>query len=561
MWPLKTAFLFLFCPGFWCHDCNKTKLHFVSKNFFRELYWDEVHIPGQEVLYTVQYKPYGESVWSEIMGCQNISELFCDLSSVMRDVYGRYFVRVMVNGSCMGKYMNYIPVEQTVLGAPEVSLTVSDSSLTVIITTPPAPHNQSITEISRNWSGKPHINYELQLTNSASGAKQKIQNSSGVITVISLELNTEYCGTAFYMWTHPSSPKQSENTTFCTTLPGKSWMHILVVPGVLALFLLIILALALCQLYVMRKQRLPDMLKKMNPKRDTPPYYTDLKVKIDVVRIYSESPWNFAKPHPGVFPVVERPLVKSNGSSYAAQDCGGLPWEGNSYANQHVALVENSDSSNASSTSYGLVVPEDVEESPNSPNSSGLGDSIGSDGLVPMTLCSGGCGEPVQDLNRCSELDKALVLPVLRGEGGKLEFSLIGTSSLLANIPEVQQMAPVGERTLLLTDLVTEDEMESSDSGFASDYGRTYIPNYVQQNFTEMPCTHANPLASSSDFTSTYRQNWVPGIPLESHLSEQMTELDKEEEEEADDEEENEEDPLSRLGAIVLDGWVVKIQT
>uniref|UniRef100_A0A8B9HK67 Fibronectin type-III domain-containing protein n=1 Tax=Astyanax mexicanus TaxID=7994 RepID=A0A8B9HK67_ASTMX len=517
MWPLKTAFLFLFCPGFWCHDCNKTKLHFVSKNFFRELYWDEVHIPGQEVLYTVQYKPYGESVWSEIMGCQNISELFCDLSSVMRDVYGRYFVRVMVNGSCMGKYMDYTPVEQskTVLGAPEVSLTVSDSSLTVIITTPPAPHNQSITEISRKWSGKPHINYELQLTNSASGAKQVRSDSS----------------------------------------------HNTVVPGVLALFLLIILALALCQLYVMRKQRLPDMLKKMNPKRDTPPYYTDLKVKIDVVRIYSESPWNFAKPHPGVFPVVERPLVKSNGSSYAAQDCGGLPWEGNSYANQHVALVENSDSSNASSTSYGLVIPEDVEESPNSPNSSGLGDSIGSDGLVPMTLCSGGCGEPVQDLNRCSELDKALVLPVLRGEGGKLEFSLIGTSSLLANIPEVQQMAPVGERTLLLTNLVTEDEMESSDSGFASDYGRTYIPNYVQQNFTEMPCTHANPLASSSDFTSTYRQNWVPGIPLESHLSEQMTELDKEEEEEADDEEENEEDPLSRLGAIVLDGWVVKIQT
>ncbi|XP_072548575.1 interferon lambda receptor 1 [Salminus brasiliensis] len=580
MWPLRALSLLLCCSGLWCHDCNETKLYFVSQNFYSVLHWDEVDIPGQEVQYSVQYKQYGESMWSQITGCQNISATFCDLSPLMiTNIYEIHLAKVMVNSMCLGEYVDFVPLEQTVFGAPEVSISLAESSFTVTITTPMAPQNRTITEISQDRSGEPHLKYEVRLTHPASRAGQGTQNRSGVITLSSLEVNTEYCGTAFYLWTHPSKRRQSEGTTFCVTLPGKPWTHIFILPGLLAVLLLITLALVLCQQYVMRKQRLPDMLKQTIPRSDTPPYYSDLKVKIDVVRINSESPWKFDKPVPDVLPVVKGSKAVRNGSSYASQDCEGFPWECNSYANQHVALVENCDPSNESATSYSMVVtssvPEDPEESPESANSSGVGDSIGSDLFEPRSLHSAGRSGPFQGLTPGQELhekdsglmNEAVVLPVLRREGGNLEFSseLLGAPTLLPNSSEIQHLVaglpPAGERTPLLADLVTVDETEWTDSGFASDYGRVDLTNYVQQNFAEEPCADAIPLVSLPDCASSYRQNWVPGIPLETHLSGSDYVANTEHLTEPDDEEEDEDqDPLSRLGAILLDGWVVQIQ-
>lgn len=43
------------CVGCWCQSCNLTKAYFKSKNFFSVLHWDAVDIPGQTVLYSVQY--------------------------------------------------------------------------------------------------------------------------------------------------------------------------------------------------------------------------------------------------------------------------------------------------------------------------------------------------------------------------------------------------------------------------------------------------------------------------------------------------------------------------
>lgn len=51
---------------------------------------------------------------------------------------------------------------------------------------------------------------------------QVFRNPSGMITVSHLDMNTEYCGVALYELTHPSIKRQSENTTFCVTLPGKN---------------------------------------------------------------------------------------------------------------------------------------------------------------------------------------------------------------------------------------------------------------------------------------------------------------------------------------------------
>lgn len=47
--------LLFVCVGCWCQSCNLTKAYFKSKNFFSVLHWDAVDIPGQTVLYSVQY--------------------------------------------------------------------------------------------------------------------------------------------------------------------------------------------------------------------------------------------------------------------------------------------------------------------------------------------------------------------------------------------------------------------------------------------------------------------------------------------------------------------------
>ncbi|XP_017551241.1 interferon lambda receptor 1 [Pygocentrus nattereri] len=562
MWPL--VLLLLCCSGYWCHDCNMTRLYFESRNFHSMLYWDEVDIPGQNVLYSIEYKQYGE-LWHPMVECQNISATSCDFSSVITDIYMEYYARIMINSMCFETYKPFIPIQLTTLGAPKVSVSTAESSFTVMVTTPMGPQNKSVKEISRDSSGQLHVNYEVRLTHPASKAQQKgTRNTSGVITLSNLEVNTEYCGTAFYLWTHPSSLKQSESTTFCVTVPAKPWMHMFIVPGLIALFLLITLALVLCQLYVTRKSHLPQVL--IMPKSNNPPCYSDPKVKLDDVRICSESPWKFDKPEPGLCPVMEESKDVNDGGSYAAQDCHGLPWRCNSYTNQQVVPVENCSQSNDSAISYSMVLTSMVpKESPNSANESSK--------LPGTTSCAGGGSDlqnerPAQgwDEKHPDSNSEPLVLPVSRVANGKLEFSqltflpeLQSPSGLLANTSEITPLitglTSAGERTPLLTDLITMDKTEWSNGGLASDYGRAYFPNYVQQNCPVVPSTDAIPLVSLSDCTSSYRQNWVPGIPLESQFSNSETEQLTESEEE-----EEEKESLSRLGPIFVDGLVVQIQ-
>lgn len=46
-------------------------------------------------------------------GCQNISEPFCDLSSVMTDVRSKYYGKIMADGICLGEFMQFVPLEKS----------------------------------------------------------------------------------------------------------------------------------------------------------------------------------------------------------------------------------------------------------------------------------------------------------------------------------------------------------------------------------------------------------------------------------------------------------------
>lgn len=296
-------------------------------------------------------------------------------------------------------------------------------------------------------------------------------------------------------------------------------------------------------------------------KSDTPPYHLDPKLEISHVKICSESTCKIDKPEPDLLSHLERSRVVSNGGSYAAQDCHDLSWRCNSYTNQQAAPAENPTQRNDSATSYSMVVTEPKSVDREVSCDSGVGDSFDSEAPgLPVALCIGGSSDPFQDFGNVQLAQdpdeetpdsEALVLPVLRGKNGKLEFSSLtwqpeplSTLELLTNSSELTaQVKPAGERTPLLTDL------ELSDQELAPDYGKAYFQNYVQQNPPELPTADEIPMMSLSDCTSSYRQKWVP---LQSHFRDSGVKTEEEEDDGVE--------PPLRLGSIFLDGWAVQIQ-
>ncbi|XP_060756303.1 interferon lambda receptor 1 isoform X2 [Neoarius graeffei] len=527
MWLLRALFLLVWCSGFWCNDCNMTKVYFESRNFHSRLHWDEVKIPGREVRYSVKYHIYGER-FRPMIECQNISETFCDLSSVTMDIRSKYFVKVMANESCLGEIKHFCPFEKSTLEAPHSSVVMTGASFTVTLTTPMGPQNHSIREISC-WercrdSGQSSVEYIVSLTHPESEAGKVFQNPSGMITVSHLDMNTEYCGVALYELTHPSVKRQSENTTFCVTLPAadKPWIPVFIVSALVALFLLFTLLLVLCQQYVTKKRNLPKAL--IMSLNITPNFNPDPKAEITTVKVYPEFPAIAIKPKPALPSVLVKPHVVRN-EDYAAQDYHNQAWHCRSYTNEQGAPL--SDRSGESCTSYSMVlavrVPQVQEELSSYATDSGLGDSI-SPGLSSCTeddlfqILSP--PEPEADLDMIEpDSNELLVLPVSRDANGELHFFSLAFQPVDSNVnhspeitPLVARSTPAGERTLLLTDLVSRDESDWTDDESSSDYRKAYLPNRVPQSCSELPSPVTISKVFLSDFTSNYRENWVPGI-------------------------------------------------
>ncbi|MCJ8745508.1 hypothetical protein PDJAM_G00131010 [Pangasius djambal] len=577
MWPLRALFLLVWCSGFCCNGCNMTKVYFDSRNFHSRVHWNEVKIPGQEVRYSVKYHVYGER--SKLMiGCQNISEPFCDLSSVMTDIRSKYFVKIMADELCLGEYIHFIPLEKTSLEAPKLSVIMGGSSLTVTLTTPMGPQNHSIREISC-WercqdSGKSSVNYIVSLTRPESEAGKVFQNTSGMITMSHLDMNTEYCGIVLYELTHPSIKRQSENTTFCVTLPAadKPWIPVFIVSALVALFLLITLAWILCQQHVTRKRNLPKALQIMSM-NTTPNFNPDPKVEITTVMLYTEPPWNTVKSDLALPDSLPESKAVGN-AGYAAQDYHNQDWHCHSYTNEHVAPV--SDRSAESCTSYsmvvGVMVSQDREELSSCANDSGLGDSI-SPGLSSCTeedlfqVISN--SEPEEDLDMIEpdSTSELLVLPVLRGTNGILQFSSLAFQPEASNVNHSSEIMPLvarsttaGERTLLLTDLVSMDESDWTDNETSSKYRKAYLPNGVPQSCLELPSSKTISTILLSDSTSNYRENWVPGILPDPLPNDRNCIVSDNQLHELTEPEEDVDESPSEPEAVFLGGWMVQIQ-
>lgn len=306
------------------------------------------------------------------------------------------------------------------------------------------------------------------------------------------------------------------------------------------------------------------------PWKMTPNFNPDPKV--ETVNLYNESPWNTIKADPALPNVLQQSKAVSK-AGYAAQDYHDQDWHCHSYTNEQVAPV--SDRSVESCISYSMVVsvmvPQDREELSSCANDSGLGDCI-SPGFSSCTeedlfqVLSIAESEEDLDLTEPDSISKLMVLPVSRDTNGKLQFTGLAFQPVDSNeiprseiMPLVARSTPAEERTP--TNLVFMDESDWKNNESSTNYKNVYLPNGVPQTSSELPCTKTiSKVPLLSDFTSNYKENWVPGILPDPSKNDRNCIVSNNQLHELSEPEGNVNDSLSELEATFLQGWMVQIQ-
>ncbi|XP_051575278.1 interferon lambda receptor 1 [Myxocyprinus asiaticus] len=533
MWPLSAVIFLLCCSGFWCHGCNLTKPYFQSSNFYNVLRWDDVEIPGQLDLYSVQYHIYGEA-YKPVTWCQNISVSLCDLTNVTTDVESRYFAKITASGQCLGE-VEFSPLKQTTLEAPQLSVLRNNTSLTVKVTPPMGPDNRPIEMISC-WGtckdlGTQSIKYKVHLTHPKSVAGMVFEGTSDSVVIWLVEMDTQYCGDVVYSLSLPFSSRQSEKASFCVTVSARqSWFLIFLFPGLMALLLLIIIPIVLYQQSVKRMCSLPKAL--ILPKTNTLPLWDnstwDDISKVQVWSGFSDicqkklSQVSFAQERYKVIGYASQVSHDSAGSQQGTAGDGSEPSINYSMA---VGCPDVQISDDPST---------DDRTDETSSELSGLQSVWVEETNVPMD----------QELADSDINSKPLVVPVITGSNGALQLHefFFQSSPLLALDSETLR----GERTPLLTDLLIE----------GSRCNVAYLPVHVSNISDGLSL-------SFSRETSNYRENCLPGMPLERQQDQrtyilktdhaQVSTVQEEEENIADGEE-------SRVGLSFLDRWMLQMQ-
>ncbi|XP_041726996.1 uncharacterized protein LOC121557223 [Coregonus clupeaformis] len=604
--PRKLIVLLLYCYG--CSAISEGKPYFISRNFNTVLHWNKVDSPDEGVLYSVQYKGYGEPYKLKIE-CQNITTLSCDLTAETPYIYqNSYYAQVFGNSHSLGHTAMFKPLRDTVLGPPNLSVTPTTSSLKVTVTLPLGPDNKaSIEEIYNSTSfsyHNPPTLYILNITH-PSWAAQVHKNTTGEFVLNHLKNNNvEYCGYVVYTPTRELHRNASESRTFCVTLPGDLW---LLLPWFLLLGCLLLgsllLPVVVCRHYVKKKINMPDALKLTTSNVPPPSWHPPEAITISIAKPYHYPVgFSYGDLKTGKLQMGSK-FTSSGSGSYSPQDepsSIAQPKHCDTYMGQQGPPLEHSNNSTQSSTNYSMVVVQvanegveeechrhpDSEDNINSPWSSESSDH-------KLIWVQGGpvlfsCGAPPEP-NRCvGDRDSTahpLVLPTLRRIDGLLQLSTLllqpETQSAVASLalptdaeeqPLLWDLDSTGQGASLLSDLVTTGETEWLDPGTGREEKRTLYTPISPMCFNNSndspshsipPITLADCETSSMTLLSGYKQHRVPLAPLGltaedsfgiSSYAPQQAWTDQEEEEE-----EGEEEGDERGSEFFLGGWVVQI--
>lgn len=239
----------------------------------------------------------------------------------------------------------------------------------------------------------------------------------------------------------------------------------------------------------------------MLSKNNSPPFCADPQDYISKVEVWS-----------GFDPLPIFPLQKVNVNAYASQEA---------YRCQQDVPVPNSAES---SVHYSLCLPVQNSKEPSS------------DCRAEETSFDSTGSESVLIIPDAESSSETLVVPVRPTENGALRFHdcLFQFDIRLSSSAAAQESEGLtGEQTPLLTDLIQKDSRCNS----------AYLPVHV-----------------SDIVTSNYRQNWLPGIPLEGN-QDQRTYIQRTDhlQDSTNPEEDFRDEEEPRIGVIILDRWALEM--
>ncbi|XP_041799342.1 uncharacterized protein LOC121611044 [Chelmon rostratus] len=542
MWSMKVIILLLFCYD--CLSANNGKVKFISKNFNNILHWDPVEpaFPGENITYSVQYQSdRGELPFQIKEGCQNITALSCDLTAeTPSDGDVNYQAKVFVNGRFHGLTNRFTPMAQTILGPPILSIYTTVTSLHVNVTLPLGPRRVSIADIissRKNGPSKTVAVYTLKITHPKWAAL--VNESTTGRFVINLKNNhTEYCGHVVYKPGSYWGRTESENASFCVTLPGDPLMLLpwLVTSAALSAAIIIISVVCICNYVMGGKEK--GMPLQLVTTFSTPPRVlqspdSNLITSKAVICPQSDKT---------VYATIQvKPDVPSVGvGGYFPQDIPCQAWQGSTGSSvgtgAHRLTPNPGDTSSQSSEIYSVVavhVPaeeKDFQQATLKDRETKLLSSTGESwdkGGISSKL-SPHVAPPLHDSDPCdSDLSRPLLLHTVHDSNGQLLlpsliFQLQSHTGDIQRRPLLSDLIDSKREGPSLASVQSVDGSEWSDSGCDDSTLNTPTQPYCNIHYspTQRVVTDFNQGCQDTPCNdaiseSGYQQNWMPAMLLD----------------------------------------------
>ncbi|XP_031708361.1 interferon lambda receptor 1 isoform X1 [Anarrhichthys ocellatus] len=538
MWSMKVITLLLFCYA--CLSTGDDKVHFDSRNFFNVLHWHLVEptVPGEKVLYSVQYWSDATEQYQIKEECENITALSCDLTAETPSIHDvHYRAQVYCNGHLYGSTNRLTPIAETILGPPILSTHPTVSSLHVNVTLPLGPNGVSVADIITRSKNGPHktvtIKYTLEITH-PTWAAQVNEATTGRFIISVTNNQTEYCGYVSYKPAAEWGRSESERASFCVTLPGDPLRLLpwLLVSAALLTAIITTLVVWMCN-YVKggKEKSIPQLLvtTSSTPTRVLQSLDRNLIIsKVEVCINCDQTLYTTIRTKPNM------PSVRPGG--YSPQDilCQACQdGTGSSVGTGENSLTPNPEDTSAQSSEIYSVVAvhehnEDIQQATN--------DNRETNNL-PM-FSSGESWDnrvrPLPHLDPCvSDPGRSLVLQTVRVANGQLVLPSLIFQLQNSTDDTVPPFNP--ERKLLLSDLIYSkmegpslaslksfDGSELSDSGCDDSSATTPTQTYCNTHYFPSqpvaPYFHQgwkNTPSSDATLESGYKENWLPAILLE----------------------------------------------
>ncbi|OCT57655.1 uncharacterized protein LOC108704661 [Xenopus laevis] len=303
---MKTGIYFMFfcCIyqnfSYGCEQFSRQHVTFESVNFEFILQWSREDL-REDVVFSVEYKRYGDKEWSIKNECQNISRPFCNLTSeIAGDVElleHEYYGRVRASSkNCFSDWVmseRLYPREYTHIGQPEVLYVKDANSITIFVNTPYIP--------VKNKDGEPQtmqdlymfFEYHLSLSILEKHDMWQKTQTDNKFKVTGLKPNTKYNGSVYIFI---ENTRKSDILNFVVqTLPDHSLFTLIVCGFAVLVFFLITLLLYLSYGYVnLKGTQIPKSLELSNKQAIHP-----TKPPKD----YHLCSLSYDEPHPKEFPV------------------------------------------------------------------------------------------------------------------------------------------------------------------------------------------------------------------------------------------------------------------